>query len=328
MFDGSSILITGGTGTFGQCLVSTLLERFEPRRVIVYSRDELKQFEMQQQFNASCMRYFIGDVRDFARLKQAMRDVDYVVHAAALKQVPAAEYNPLECVKTNIYGAENVIRAATENQVKRTIALSTDKAAYPINLYGSTKLVSDKLFVAANNMVGDFNVRFSVVRYGNVSCSRGSVIPLFQKLVSAGETSLPITHPEMTRFLITIEQGVEFVLSSFRNMLGGEVFVPKIPSVKIVDVAKAVCPDTDTHVIGLRPGEKLHEILCTADEAHLTLSFKDHYVICPSIQFYRLPNFHINAQGEAGDIVAERFEFDSGTNEKFLNINEIRQCIK
>lgn len=326
MFNGSSILVSGGTGSFGQKFISTLLERYDPRRVIVFSRDELKQFDMQQSFSNPQIRYFIGDVRDYPRLKQAMHDVDFVVHAAAMKQVPAAEYNPLECVKTNIYGAENVIRAATECGVRKIIALSTDKAAYPVNLYGSTKLVSDKLFVAANNMVGERDIQFSVVRYGNVSCSRGSVVPFFKKLLAEGHTSLPITHHQMTRFWITLSEGVDFVLNSFLRMQGGEVFVPKIPSVRIKDLARALKEDVDLHTVGLRPGEKLHEVLCTADESHLTLDFSDHYVIQPAIQFNRNSDFSENAMGERGSVVPDRFEFNSGTNEKFLEQEALLRC--
>ncbi len=245
MFDNKSILITGGTGSFGHKFVETLLKQYKPKRVVIFSRDELKQYEMQQCFDAKCMRYFIGDVRDFERVNQAMRDIDFVIHAAALKQVPAAEYNPMECIKTNIYGAENVVRACIENNVQKIIALSTDKAANPINLYGATKLASDKLFVAANNMVGKQNTRFSVVRYGNVVGSRGSVVPFFEKLASEGASYLPITHPEMTRFWITLQQGVDFVINAFNRMLGGEIFVPKLPSVRITDLARSIAPDLE-----------------------------------------------------------------------------------
>ena len=279
MFDNASILITGGTGSFGKKYTQTLLERYNPKKIIIYSRDELKQFEMQQEFNQPCMRYFIGDVRDCERLKQAMRDVDYVIHAAALKQVPAAEYNPMECIKTNIYGAENVIKAAIESQVKRIIALSTDKAANPINLYGATKLASDKLFVAANNMVGEQNTRFSVVRYGNVVGTRGSVVPFFQKLINEGADHLPITHPEMTRFWITLQQGVDFVLKDFERMFGGETFVPKIPSMHITDLATSMAPGLEQKVVGIRPGEKLHEVLINEDEIRHTWEYNGMYVV-------------------------------------------------
>ncbi len=315
MFNNQTILITGGTGSFGQKYTRTLLARYKPKRLIIFSRDELKQFEMQQQFNDPCMRYFIGDVRDSDRLMQAMQDVDYVIHAAAMKQVPAAEYNPMECIKTNIHGAENVIKAAISNKVKKVIALSTDKAASPINLYGATKLASDKLFIAANNIVGTSKTRFAAVRYGNVVGSRGSVVPFFKKLVADGAESLPITHPEMTRFWITLQQGVDFVLKNFARMQGGEIFVPKIPSVRITELAKAYAPHLEHEIIGIRPGEKMHEIMCPADDSHHTLEFDDHFVITPSIRFFgRETDFCTNALGETGQPVAMGFEYNSGTN--------------
>lgn len=324
MFDGKSILITGGTGSFGKKFTRTLLDNYSPRRVIIFSRDELKQFEMQQDYVSGCLRFFIGDVRDGERLKVAMRGIDYVVHAAALKQVPAAEYNPMECIKTNIHGAENVIAAALENNVKRIIALSTDKAANPINLYGATKLASDKLFVAANNVAGDKQVRFSVVRYGNVVGSRGSVVPFFKKLIADGASALPITDVKMTRFWITLSQGVDFVIASFQRMQGGEIFVPKIPSVRIVDLASAMAPNLPTEVIGIRPGEKLHEVMCPADDSHLTLEFADHYVLRPTIKFHSLDiDYTRNAQGEIGEPVAQGFEYNSGNNPSFLSVDEI-----
>ncbi len=271
MFNDKSILITGGTGSFGKRYVKTILERYKPRKLIIFSRDELKQFEMQQEFNQPCMRYFIGDVRDRDRLLQAMSGVDFVIHAAALKQVPAAEYNPMECIKTNVHGAENVIEAALANNVEKVIALSTDKAANPINLYGATKLASDKLFVAANNMAGGRRTVFGVVRYGNVVGSRGSVVPFFEKLVAQGAKNLPITHADMTRFWISLQQGVDFVLKNFERMHGGEIFVPKIPSVRVVDLASAIAPGLGHEIVGIRPGEKLHEIMCPADDSHLSL---------------------------------------------------------
>jgi UDP-N-acetylglucosamine 4,6-dehydratase len=324
MFNDASILITGGTGSFGKKYVKTLLERYRPRRLVIYSRDELKQYEMQQTFNAPCMRYFIGDVRDRQRMVQAMRGVDYVIHAAALKQVPAAEYNPMECIKTNIYGAENVIHAALENEVEKVIALSTDKAANPINLYGATKLASDKLFVAANNMSGGHKTTFGVVRYGNVVGSRGSVVPYFQKLMAQGTDHLPITDARMTRFWITLQQGVDFVLKNFERMHGGEIFVPKIPSVHIIDLATAMAPNLKQKVIGIRPGEKLHEIMCPSDDSHLALEFADHYVLCPTITFNsRTNNFETNRLGEQGQKVPQGFEYNSGTNPHFLNVPEI-----
>jgi UDP-N-acetylglucosamine 4,6-dehydratase len=326
MFNNASILITGGTGSFGKWYTKTILERYKPRKLIIFSRDELKQFEMRQEFNQDCMRYFIGDVRDSERLNQAMNDVDYVIHAAALKHVPIAEYNPMECIKTNIYGAENVIKAALKNGVKKVIALSTDKAANPINLYGATKLASDKLFVAANNMAGLHPTRFAVVRYGNVVGSRGSVVPYFKKLVKDGASFLPITHPEMTRFWITLQQGVDFVLKNFERMYGGEIFVPKIPSVRIVDLAMSIDPHLPTKIIGIRPGEKIHEVMCPADDSHLTIEFKDHFVISPSIIFNNnSKNFAVNALGEKGVSVEQGFEYHSGTNKYFLTIEELKQ---
>lgn len=324
MFEGKSILITGGTGSFGKAFIKTLLTKHRPRRIAVYSRDELKQFEMQQEFNSSEMRYFIGDVRDRERLTMAMRGVDYVVHAAALKQVPAAEYNPMECVKTNVYGAENVVHAALANSVDKVIALSTDKAANPINLYGATKLCSDKIFVAANNIAGGINTSFSVVRYGNVVGSRGSVVPFFRKLLQNGTDHLPVTHPEMTRFWITLEQGVDFVIKNFARMRGGEIFVPKIPSVRIVDLATAMAATLPQKIIGIRPGEKLHEIMCPRDDSHLTLEFPDHFVIKPSITFVGRENgFQTNQSNETGIPVVQGFEYNSGNNPHFLNIEEI-----
>ncbi len=324
MFNDRSILITGGTGSFGKQYTRTLLERYRPRRLVIYSRDELKQFEMQQDFHAPCMRYFIGDVRDRERLVQAMSGVDFVIHAAALKQVPAAEYNPMECIKTNIHGAENVIHAALANNVEKVIALSTDKAASPINLYGATKLVSDKLFVAANNIAGGHKTRFAVARYGNVVGSRGSVVPFFRKLIAEGSDHLPITDPRMTRFWITLQQGVDFVLKNFSRMHGGEIFVPKIPSVKVVDLARAMGPQIPQKVVGIRPGEKLHEVMCPADDAHLTLEFEDHYVICPAIKFHqREMQYTANVVGERGQPVPDAFEYNSGTNSDFLGLEAI-----
>ncbi len=324
MFDDKSILITGGTGSFGRKFVARLLAEYSPRKVVVYSRDELKQFEMQQEFAGSMMRYFIGDVRDGARLTQAMQGMDFVVHAAALKQVPAAEYNPMECIKTNIHGAENVIAAALAMNVDRVIALSTDKAANPINLYGATKLASDKLFVAANNTAGQQRTRFSVVRYGNVVGSRGSVVPFFKKLIEGGAAKLPVTDTRMTRFWITLEQGIDFVIRNFARMHGGEIFVPKIPSMRITDLVKAMAPGLPMEVVGIRPGEKLHEIMCPMDDSHLTLDFADHFVIRPTIQFVRPSDFSINLLGESGAPVAEGFEYNSGSNQHFLSPGELK----
>jgi len=324
MFDNKSILITGGTGSFGKAFTKMVFEKYSPKKVIIFSRDELKQFEMQQQFDDSRMRYFIGDVRDPERLRRAMHGVDYVIHAAALKQVPAAEYNPMECIKTNINGAENVINAALDTSVQKVIALSTDKAANPINLYGATKLASDKLFVAANNMAGGYNTKFSVVRYGNVVGSRGSVVPFFQKLIKDGATSLPITHPDMTRFWLPLEQAISFVFDSFERMLGGELFVPKIPSVKITELAASIAPGLPHKIIGIRPGEKMHEIMCPIDDAYHTYEFPDHYVIAPSITFTgRTNKFNENALGEKGLLVAPNFEYNSSNNSKFLSIKQL-----
>lgn len=326
MFDNKTILITGGTGSFGKKYTQTLLRLYKPKKIIIYSRDELKQFEMQQTYNDSCMRYFIGDVRDKERLSMAMRGVDYVIHAAALKQVPAAEYNPMECIKTNINGAENVIHAALHNQVKKVIALSTDKAASPINLYGATKLASDKLFVAANNISGSQDTQFSVVRYGNVVGSRGSVVPFFKKLIAEQTDHLPITHLEMTRFWITLQQGVDFVLKNFARMSGGEIFIPKIPSIKLTELAKAIAPDIPIKEIGIRPGEKLHEVMCPQDDSYHTFEFDDHFVIAPTIRFYSRSNdFSTNQLGESAIPVVHGYEYNSLTNKDFLSVEQIAQ---
>jgi UDP-N-acetylglucosamine 4,6-dehydratase len=304
-----------------------ILDKYKPKKIIIFSRDELKQFEMQQMFNSSCMRYFIGDVRDLSRVEEVMEGVDYVIHAAAMKQVPAAEYNPMECIKTNIHGAENIIKAAIKHNVKKVIALSTDKAANPINLYGATKLASDKLFISANNMVGSRDTRFSVVRYGNVVGSRGSIVPFFQKLISEGATELPITHQEMTRFMITLGAGVEFVLKNFERMHGGEIFVPKIPSMYMTELAKAMAPDLPQKIIGIRPGEKLHEIMCPSDDSHLTLKFDDHYVICPSIQFAHISDFTKNLLDEVGMPVDQGYEYNSGSNSDWLPHEEFLEMV-
>jgi len=324
MFNGKSVFISGGTGSFGKQYTKTILERYKPKRIVIFSRDELKQFDMQQEFNAPEMRYFIGDVRDLSRLKEAMRGIDYVIHAAALKQVPAAEYNPMECVKTNIHGAENIIKAALENQVGKVIALSTDKAANPINLYGATKLASDKLFVAANNMAGGHKTTFAVVRYGNVVGSRGSVVPFFKKLIADGVDALPITDERMTRFWITLQEGVDFVLRNFERMHGGEIFVPKIPSVRIADLATAMAPGMPRNNVGIRPGEKLHEIMCPMDDSHLTLEFDDHFLLQPTIRFHNHDHdYTVNNLGECGKLVSQGFEYNSGKNPHFLTVDEI-----
>jgi len=281
---------------------------------------------MQQEFDQAPMRYFIGDVRDGERLRTAMKGIDFVIHAAALKQVPAAEYNPMECIKTNIHGAENVIQASLEENVEKVIALSTDKAAQPINLYGATKLASDKLFIAANNMAGGHRTMFSVVRYGNVVGSRGSIVPLFNKMLAEGADHLPITDPRMTRFWISLQQGVDFVHKSFERMSGGEIFVPMIPSVRIPDLAAAMAPNLPIKVIGIRPGEKLHEIMCPTDDSHLTLRFHDHFVIKPTIKFFRKDVDYVTNQiGECGEPVPDGFEYNSGRNDHFLDVAEIKE---
>jgi UDP-N-acetylglucosamine 4,6-dehydratase len=321
--DGKVILVTGGTGSFGKRFVQTVLCRYAPRKLIVYSRDELKQSEMQQElrerFDAEAMakmRFFIGDVRDRARLTLALRGVDIVIHAAALKQVPAAEYNPSECIATNVMGAENVVWACLTNRVRQVIALSTDKACNPINLYGATKLASDKTFVAANNLSGDIGTRFSVVRYGNVVGSRGSVVPLFQRLLAAGATSLPVTDPRMTRFWITLSEGVDFVLSSLQVMRGGEIFVPKIPSMKITDLVAAMCPAAKVDVVGIRPGEKLHEMMISADDARTTAELGDRFAIEPAFVEYPRQPFRLNGGPAA---VPEDFSYASDTNTEWLS---------
>ncbi len=327
MLNEKNILITGGTGSFGKQFVKTILAHYKPNKIIIYSRDELKQYEMAQRFNDPCMRYFIGDIRDKERLISAMNGVDYVVHAAALKHVPIAEYNPMECIKTNINGAQNVIDAALYCGVSRVIALSTDKAASPINLYGATKLASDKLFVAANNIRGAQDIRFSVVRYGNVLGSRGSVVPFFQKLITDGATELPITDERMTRFWITLQEGVDFVLKNFQRMHGGETFIPKIPSMKVSDVATAIAPDMPHKNVGIRPGEKMHEVMCPRDDSHLTLEFHDHYVIKPTIQFTENSDFTLNNCGELGTPVEYGFKYSSDTNTQWLSSEALLEKI-
>lgn len=324
MLNDKVILMTGGTGSFGKKCTEVILKRYKPRKLIIFSRDELKQYEMSQVFSDKeypSIRYFIGDVRDKERLHRAFRNVDYVIHAAALKQVPAAEYNPFEAVKTNILGAENIINVALDRGVKRIIALSTDKAANPINLYGATKLCSDKLFIAGNSYVGRDETAFSVVRYGNVVGSRGSVIPFFLK--EKGKGVLPITDPRMTRFWITLEQGVNFVLSCLERMVGGELFVPKLPSMNIMDLAKAIAPECKTKVIGIRPGEKLHEVMIPSDDARRTLEFKNYYLIQPDFRF-----FTRRFKAKGGKPVAEDFEYNSGTNPWILTTDKLKEMIK
>lgn len=324
--NGKSVLVTGGTGSFGQAFVRIVLERFQPKRLIVFSRDEMKQYEMAQVFPDAtypCMRYFIGDVRDVDRLEMAMRDVDVVVHAAALKHVPAAEYNPFECICTNVHGAENIVKASIRSGVRKVIALSTDKAASPINLYGASKLASDKIFVAANNLSGDCT-HFSVVRYGNVVGSRGSVVPFFRRLIREGADSLPITDPRMTRFWITIEQGVNFVLSSLEMMQGGEIFVPKIPSTKITELASVMAPGLSHKVIGIRPGEKLHEVMITEDDARATLELADRYVIQPWLNSWDVAPY----LAAGAKPVPEEFRYSSDTNPFWLQEDEIARMLQ
>ena len=324
----TSILVTGGTGSFGKKFVKMAFEQFPNiRRLVIYSRDELKQYEMAQMYPLSkfpAIRFFIGDVRDGARFTRACDGVDIIVHAAALKQVPAAEYNPIECIKTNVLGAENVINAAMDTGVERVIALSTDKAAAPINLYGATKLCSDKLFVAANNMVGSRNLTFSVVRYGNVIGSRGSVIPFFMK--KRAEGLLPVTHSEMTRFNISLEDAVDLVFYALENALGGEIFVPKIPSYRIMDVAKAIGPECEIEIVGIRPGEKLHEEMVTVTDAHHTVELEKYFVICPSVNFRWTKEQLIEKL--KGKTVASDFKYNSGENDSWLSIADIRDQIR
>ena len=310
-----TIMITGGTGSFGQECTKFLLQ-YNAKKVIIYSRDELKQFEMSNKFNNSKLRFFLGDVRDLDRLKLATKKVDILIHAAALKQVSAAEYNPMECIKTNIYGAENVISACIENNVKKIVALSTDKAANPVNLYGATKLCSDKLFISANSLSGSANTKFTVVRYGNVIGSRGSVLPYFKSLIQKNVKSLPITDERMTRFWLTLDYGVKFVLNSIDIMQGGELFVPKAPSIKITDLVKALDKNIKYHTIGIRPGEKLHEVLCPEDSARDTIEFKNYYLIRPSIDFTKgkSDNYKINKKNEKGKIVKSNFVYSSNNN--------------
>ena len=324
MLNDKNILITGGTGSFGKKATATILKRYKPRRLIIFSRDELKQFEMAQQFpmeTYGCIRYFIGDVRDKERLYRAFQGIDYVIHAAALKQVPAAEYNPFEAVKTNILGAQNIIDTAIDQKVKKVIALSTDKAANPINLYGATKLCSDKLFIAGNSYVGRDQTTFSVVRYGNVAGSRGSAIPFFLKHKEKGY--LPITDPRMTRFWITLEQGVDFVLWCLEHMVGGELFVPKIPSMSIMDLAATIAPECETRIIGIRPGEKIHELMIPRDEARRTLEYDNHYVIQPEFKFWSR-----RSSENHGRPVPEDFEYNSDNNPWRLTIEEMKEIIK
>jgi len=326
MLESKSILITGGTGSFGKAFVKTVLKRYSSiRRLVVYSRDELKQSEMSEEFSSlqhPGLRYFIGDIRDEPRLRRALEGIDIVIHAAALKQVPAAEYNPFECIKTNVLGAQNLIEACLDSNVETVIALSTDKAAAPINLYGATKLCSDKLFVAANNIKGKRDIRFSVVRYGNVMGSRGSVIPFFLKRRRSGV--LPITDSRMTRFNISLKDGVEMVLWSIENAWGGEILVPKIPSYRIVDVATAIDPSCEQHVTGVRPGEKIHEEMITASDSFNTVDIGKYYAILPSTGAYSIEEYCAALNGR---MVEPGFAYDSGTNSSFLSVDQLRMLI-
>lgn len=322
LIDGKSVLVTGATGSFGKVFVKTVLEQHDPKRLVVFSRDELKQFEMQQQIQSPKLRYFLGDVRDKERLYRALDGVDVVIHAAAMKQVPASEYNPMEAIKTNIIGAENVINVCIDQGVEHVVALSTDKAANPANLYGATKLCSDKLFIAGNTLSGRHRTRFSVVRYGNVIGSRGSVIPFFMQRRESGV--LPITDPRMTRFWITLGQGVQFVLDSLKRMQGGEIFVPKIPSMNIMDVARVVAPECRTEVIGIRPGEKLHEIMITPDDALYTLEYPTHYVIQPAGAWWDMRKFAAETGGKTMD---EGFQYSSDRNDWWMTEAELKALL-
>jgi UDP-N-acetylglucosamine 4,6-dehydratase/5-epimerase len=325
-FDDANILVTGGTGSFGRAFIRRLLESHRPARVVVFSRDELKQYEMAQTFQSPAMRFFLGDVRDRERLNRALSGIQIVVHAAALKQVPAAEYNPIECIKTNVMGAENLINACIDQKVRKVIALSTDKAVNPVNLYGATKLCSDKLFVAANHLAGAGGTRFSVVRYGNVIGSRGSVVPFFKQFRDSGK-KLPITAPEMTRFWIQLADGAAFVDRCLGLMRGGEIFIPKIPSMKITDLARAISADSEHEIVGIRPGEKLHELLLTRDDARNTIEFKDYYVINPGIHLWESET--VSAYGdEQGKPVAADFEYASNTNDSWFDIDQLRAVIE
>lgn len=324
--DGKNILVTGGTGSFGRHFVATVLKRWKPLKLIILSRDEHKQFDMQHESrfrDQDCLRFFIGDVRDQNRLRMAMRGVDYVIHAAALKHVPIAEYNPFECIHTNVYGAENVVTAAIDCGVKRVVALSTDKAVNPINIYGASKLASDKIFVAANILAGSSDTRFSVVRYGNVLGSRGSVIPFFRRLMSEGADSLPITDERMTRFWVTLHKGVDFTLGALASMRGGEIFIRKVPSMRMVDLAEAIAPGMNTHIVGIRPGEKLHEVLISEDETAEVIDIGSDYVICPE----QSPKVAAHHKKQGGKPVTERFRYSSDTNDQWLDAGALRAML-
>jgi UDP-N-acetylglucosamine 4,6-dehydratase (inverting) len=329
MINGKTLLVTGGTGSFGRKFTEMVLESYDPKKIIIYSRDEFKQDIMRKELTIKYpnkvkrVRFFIGDVRDKDRLKRAFKDVDYVVHAAAMKQVPACEYNPFEAIKTNIHGAQNVVDAALDADVKKVVALSTDKAVNPINLYGGTKLVSDKLFISANAYSGGKGTRFSVVRYGNVAGSRGSVIPYFKKLIEEGYNKLPITDFRMTRFWITLEQGVELVFKALKELNGGETYISKIPSFKIVDLAKAMLSNVILDEVGIREGEKLHEVMITKDDSRTTYEYENHYIIYPHYDWWNSKKYLI----PGGKLIDEGFEYNSGTNKDWLNVNQIRKML-
>jgi UDP-N-acetylglucosamine 4,6-dehydratase/5-epimerase len=324
--NGRGILITGGTGSFGRRFVKTVLARYRPARLVVFSRDEMKQYEMENEFPVAqhpSIRYFLGDVRNKERLAMAMRDIDLVIHAAALKHVPAAEYNPIECIHTNILGAENVIQASIGAGVRQVMALSTDKAANPINLYGASKLAADKLFVAANALAGKGGTRFAIVRYGNVVGSRGSVVPLFRRLIAEGALELPITDPRMTRFWITLQQGVDFVLSSLEMMTGGEIFVPRIPSMRIADLAECMAPGVPHKVVGIRPGEKLHEVMVPEDDGRTTIALDDRYIIEPQFPWWS----HAPHTANGARPVANGFRYSSDHNDEWLDAKGMRALL-
>jgi len=328
--DNKNILITGATGSFGQKCVNTLLKKYKANKIIIFSRDEQKQYEMSQKFSEiefPSLRYFLGDVRDRNRMERACAGVDIIIHAAAMKHVTASEYNPTECIATNIDGAENVINAAIKNNVSKVVAISTDKAANPINLYGATKLCSDKLFVAANNLAGKHNTRFSVVRYGNVFGSRGSVVPLFKKLLSEGATKLPVTDINMTRFVINLQEGVDFVLNCIPKMSGGEIFVPKLPSIKILDLVTAFVGENNYNVIGIRPGEKLHEVMIPMEESLNCIDMKEYYIIQPMFYWWNNEMLKKNI-GKTGVSVSKSFEYSSNSNDNWLSVNNIKQLLK
>ena len=327
-FKNKSILITGGTGSFGEKCIGVLLKKYKPKKVVVFSRDELKQYELSKKYDEATfpVRYFIGDIRDKSRLYRACSNIDFVVHAAAMKRVTAAEYNPNECIETNIIGAQNLIDAAIDNNVKKVIALSTDKAANPVNLYGATKLCSDKLFVSANNLVGEKNTRFAVVRYGNVISSRGSVIPFFKELIMNGVKKLPITDKNMTRFVITLEQGVSFVINELLNFAGGEIFVPKLPSIKIIDLVEAMLKKNQYEIIGIRPGEKLHEVMIPKEEARNCIDIGNKYIIVPRLSWWNRKNLDQKIR-KSGKTVANDFEYISNSNKKWLSVNQLKKIV-